>query len=74
MVFASDILSGRGAGNETARNGFFGQTISQIQKWREFNKTRNELASLSDRALADLGISRGEIDSIARRSVYGHAY
>lgn len=39
---------------------------------REYNKTRNELASLSDRSLADLGISRGEITAISRKAVYGY--
>lgn len=31
-----------------------------------FLQTRNELNSLSDRDLADLGIGRGEINAIAR--------
>ena len=43
-----------------------------MQLRREYNKTRNELASLSDRSLADLGISRGEITAISRKAVYGY--
>ncbi|MEI4195777.1 DUF1127 domain-containing protein [Roseovarius sp. E0-M6] len=73
MAFASDTHTGRAA-RSNANAGFFGQTVNSIQKWREFNKTRNELNSLSDRGLADLGISRGEIDAIARRAVYGHQF
>lgn len=34
-------------------------------------RTRAELAVLSDRDLADLGIHRGDIGRIAREAVYG---
>jgi uncharacterized protein YjiS (DUF1127 family) len=71
MAYASDILSARTAGTQ---QGVLARTLGYFQQWREFSKTRNELAALSDRNLADLGISRGEITAIARRSVYGADY
>lgn len=39
--------------------------------YRLYRKTLAELESLSDRELADLGISRLSIREIARESVYG---
>ncbi|WP_101068314.1 DUF1127 domain-containing protein [Roseovarius salinarum] len=36
-----------------------------------FRRTRNELAALSDRELADLGVHRSEITRCAYESVYG---
>ncbi|HAR54184.1 MULTISPECIES: DUF1127 domain-containing protein [Roseovarius] len=72
MVFASDILNGRSYATKRAEDGFFAALVRKVQLRREYNKTRNELASLSDRSLADLGISRGEITAISRKAVYGY--
>ncbi len=36
-----------------------------------FRRTVSELNTLSDRELADLGVTRWEIELIAHRSVYG---
>ena len=38
---------------------------------RVYNTTRNELAQLSNRELADLGISRSMISRIALEAAYG---
>ncbi|MCP4317537.1 MAG: DUF1127 domain-containing protein [Hyphomicrobiales bacterium] len=38
-------------------------------KWRAYNRTRDALQRLGDRELSDLGIKRGEIEEIARRSL-----
>ncbi len=38
---------------------------------REYTRTYNELNALSDRDLADIGIGRGDIDTLARELVYG---
>lgn len=40
---------------------------SKFQKWRSYRRTVNELSRLSNRELDDLGLSRGEITSVARR-------
>ena len=47
-------------------NGFFQKLIQAIQHRRLVRRTQIELCRLSDRELNDLGISRGEIYSIAK--------
>jgi len=36
-----------------------------IQSWKDYNSTLRELSHLSDRELADVGISRSDIPRIA---------
>jgi uncharacterized protein YjiS (DUF1127 family) len=46
------------------------KTISEkLQAWRRFRDAVRELSQLSDRELADIGVRRGEIEFIVRRSV-----
>ena len=45
--------------------------LSKIRNYRRYRETVEELSRLSDRELDDLGISRYEIESIARTSVQG---
>ncbi|GIT90624.1 hypothetical protein JANAI62_10790 [Jannaschia pagri] len=40
-------------------------------KWRLYRKTYNELSALSNRDLADLGLSRAMIASVAFEAAYG---
>lgn len=40
-------------------------------KWRMYRRTLNELAVLSDRDLADLGLSRSMITGVALEAGYG---
>lgn len=37
--------------------------------WRKFRQTVNELSRMSNRELADLGIARADIHSVARQAV-----
>lgn len=39
-----------------------------LNAWRTARRTYNELSSLSQRELADLGIHRSEISDIARKT------
>lgn len=39
-----------------------------FREWRLYRQTVNELSRMSDRELSDLGISRGDIPFVARRS------
>ncbi|MGN6459728.1 MAG: DUF1127 domain-containing protein [Pseudolabrys sp.] len=39
--------------------------IRFLQAWRRYNRSLNELSRLGDRELADIGISRSEIPTIA---------
>lgn len=34
--------------------------------WHEQNEVRDELSALSDRELTDIGLTRGDIDAVAR--------
>ena len=42
--------------------------MGKYRHWRSYRRTVNELNSLSNRELADLGIARGDIPFIARRA------
>ena len=37
-----------------------------LRRWNAYKKTVSELSALDNRALADLGIKRGDIETIAR--------
>jgi len=39
--------------------------IRFLQAWRRYNRSLNELSRLGDRELADIGISRSEIPTVA---------
>jgi len=41
--------------------------LAKIRNYRRYRKTFRELSKLSDRDLSDLGISRFEIDAVARQ-------
>ncbi len=40
--------------------------LSRLRAWRDYRTTVSELSTLTDRELEDLGISRFEIEGIAR--------
>ena len=42
--------------------------LGNIRTWNRVRQTRNELSSLSNRELDDLGITRGDIPYIAQRA------
>ena len=42
--------------------------LGNIRTWNRVRQTRNELNSLSNRELDDLGITRGDIPYIAQRA------
>ncbi|MCB2116661.1 MAG: DUF1127 domain-containing protein [Rhodobacteraceae bacterium] len=44
--------------------GLFGTLVSTLAAWNDARVTRNALSRLSDRELDDIGLSRGDIDSI----------
>lgn len=43
--------------------------VRSYNNWRRYRETCNELSRLSQRELADLGISRADIPSIARQAI-----
>jgi uncharacterized protein YjiS (DUF1127 family) len=42
---------------------------TRITTWKRYNRTVSELAALSNRELADLGIMRTDISRVAREAV-----
>ena len=46
------------------------KTISEkLNAWRRYRDAMRELSRMSDRELSDIGIRRGDIEFVARRSV-----
>lgn len=43
--------------------------LRNYRNWRRYRETVSELGRLSNRELSDLGISRSEIASVARRAI-----
>lgn len=41
--------------------------LGKFRDWHAYRQTVKELSALSNRELADLGLSRGDIRSVARR-------
>ena len=49
-----------------ALHGLFARLEARIAYWRRYRATVAELGDLTDRQLADIGISRGNIAAVAR--------
>ncbi|MDH5529171.1 MAG: DUF1127 domain-containing protein [Paracoccaceae bacterium] len=47
--------------------GVFGLFVSTFSAWNDARTTRTALSKLSDRELDDIGLCRGDIDTIASR-------
>ena len=43
--------------------------IRNYRNWRRYRDTVNELSRLTNRELSDLGIARGDIQFVARKSI-----
>jgi uncharacterized protein YjiS (DUF1127 family) len=43
----------------------FASLIRFLREWRRYNQSLNELSRLGDRELADIGISRSDIQRVA---------
>lgn len=68
MAFASDIRST--ATGQSRLGATFGELAARYARYTLYRKTLNELASLSNRELSDMGLCRSQIRSVA----YEHAY
>ena len=56
-------------GASSAVSGFFAalsRTLAAVVAWNDARVTRNALSSLSDRELEDIGLVRGDIDTLAQ--------
>ena len=50
--------------------GMYFATLDRVKKRKEYLKTLRELEKMSNRDLADIGLSRGEIKARALKSIY----
>lgn len=44
---------------------FFASIRERVQSWNDSRKTRNALSVLSDRELADIGLTRADVERVA---------
>jgi uncharacterized protein YjiS (DUF1127 family) len=56
----------RTAGAATG-DGLLGRLTTWFSEQRRYRQTMNELSTLSERELDDIGLTRGDIESVARR-------
>jgi uncharacterized protein YjiS (DUF1127 family) len=63
-------MSGRSVTNKRESRFFmsFKSLVHWIEAWRRYRSAVSELSQLSERELADLGLSRDEIREVARQS------
>ena len=61
----SAIDAGRAHGAERSF-GFGAKLVAGLSAWRDARMTRNALHKLTDRELDDIGLSRGDIERVAR--------
>jgi uncharacterized protein YjiS (DUF1127 family) len=64
-------FGGRAAGHDHAQAGLWARLGKRLADHRLYQRTRDELEALSDRDLADLGLTRFAIRDVAWESVYG---
>ncbi|MDO5369037.1 DUF1127 domain-containing protein [Paracoccus sp. (in: a-proteobacteria)] len=46
--------------------GIFDRIAATVRTWADVRETRNQLNALTDRELADIGLTRGDIERVAR--------
>lgn len=52
--------------NSSSRPGVIARAYGALIAWAEVRETRNQLNRLTDRELSDIGLSRGDIERVAR--------
>lgn len=59
----------RVSNGRTGRIGFsLASVFGALAAWNDARSTRNSLSKLSDRELEDIGLIRGDIDDVARKT------
>ncbi len=71
MAYVNTTRAGM-AQRTTRMSGIFAQLGDALARRRVYRRTLEELRQLSDRELADLGISRLNIADVAREAAYGN--
>ncbi|KMK66657.1 DUF1127 domain-containing protein [Puniceibacterium sp. IMCC21224] len=71
MAYATHITSAAQGTDVSVFSALLTKLRLQLAQRRTYNQTLRELEALSNRELADLGISRSSIRSIAQEAAYG---
>ena len=74
MTFAQDILGAHSSLIErigAALNTYRTERAERLANERMYRRTLSELSSLSPREMADIGISRDQVESIAHEAAFG---
>jgi uncharacterized protein YjiS (DUF1127 family) len=58
-------VTGECAGTKRKRNVMFANLVRFVRKWKRYIRSISELSRLGDRELADIGISRSDIQRVA---------
>jgi uncharacterized protein YjiS (DUF1127 family) len=54
-------------GNAQRIGGMFVSAFGAVSAWNDVRVTRNTLETLTNRQLEDIGLTRGDIDRVAKR-------
>jgi uncharacterized protein YjiS (DUF1127 family) len=65
VYFSISSSHRRRAGLKRKRIVMFANLVRLIREWRRYNQSLSELSRLGDRELADIGISRSDIQRVA---------
>jgi uncharacterized protein YjiS (DUF1127 family) len=71
MTMADTVYYGFGRTESAGFSGLWARLGKALADYRLYRQTLDELAALSDRELADLGLSRLQVREVAYESVYG---
>ena len=58
-------VTGERAGPKRKRTDMFANLVRLVREWKRYNRSMSELSRLGDRELADIGISRSDIQRVA---------
>jgi uncharacterized protein YjiS (DUF1127 family) len=64
----SPLGAALGAGRGAATGGLFARLRTMLAEHARYVRTREELASLTDRELNDIGLVRSDIEDVAKRA------
>ena len=67
---AMDIFTQSRVSRRGGNSGLLGGLTQRVDRYRTYRRTLDELQSLTDRDLADLGVSRLQLRSIAYSAAY----
>ncbi|MXU63859.1 DUF1127 domain-containing protein [Oceanomicrobium pacificus] len=71
MAYVSTTTNTAASTNLDGLNGWFAARAEAFRNWRAYRRTLAELEALTNRDLADLGLSRSGLKRLALEATYG---